>query len=197
MISIFDYGAGNLRSVLNAMQAIGVPSVLVSDAIGLRNASKIVLPGVGNFGQMMRSIDELNVRATLLDRISSGVPFLGICLGLQALFTASDEAPGFNGLGVLDGVITRFRSDVRAPHMGWNTLKVKRPSPVLANVRDGAWFYFAHSYYASVGETTAAVTTYSAECTAVLTHNNIYGVQFHPEKSGPAGLRILQNFANL
>ncbi|MBX5497297.1 MAG: imidazole glycerol phosphate synthase subunit HisH, partial [Bryobacteraceae bacterium] len=123
MIAIFDYGAGNLRSVQNTLAEIGAPYQIVDDAAGLRQASKIILPGVGHFGQMMRSLDAMRVRETLVDRIQAGVPFLGICLGLQALFTGSEEAPEQKGLGLFEGTVKRFPPTARVPHMGWNELK--------------------------------------------------------------------------
>src|SRR5271154_6724701 len=122
MIAIFDYGAGNLRSVQNTLDEIGATYELVRDAAGLESATKIVLPGVGHFGQMLRALDEMNVRNTLLNRLHTGVPFLGICLGLQGLFESSEEAPGERGLGVFPGQVKRFGNSARVPHMGWNQL---------------------------------------------------------------------------
>jgi len=131
VITIFDYGAGNLRSVENTLGELGCDYRLVRDAAGLEAAAKIVLPGVGHFGQMMRALDQLGVRATLMDRIAAGVPFLGICLGLQALYESSEEAPDVRGLGVFPGVVRRFPADARVPHMGWNQLEPRRESKLL------------------------------------------------------------------
>jgi imidazole glycerol phosphate synthase glutamine amidotransferase subunit len=194
MISVLDYGAGNLRSVENTLGAIGVEHELIRDAAGLRRASKIVLPGVGHFGQMMRALDDLDVRDTLIERIRAGVPFLGICLGLQALFEASEEAPEQRGLGLLEGTVRRFRDVERVPHMGWNSLDRRRESPLLEGTGERPFVYFANSYYAPVVEATSASCDYGSAFTAVIESGNISAVQFHPEKSGPIGLGIVRNF---
>lgn len=197
MIAILDYGAGNLRSVQNTLDAIGAQYTLVRDSAGLASASKIILPGVGHFGQLMRSLDDLGVRAALIDRISAGVPFLGICLGLQALFQRSSEAADVTGLGIFAGDIERFPEDARVPHMGWNTLDFTRQARLLNGIEPESHVYFAHSYYAPVCEGTAATTTYTLPYTSALEHGNIFGVQFHPEKSGPIGMKIVQNFIQI
>jgi len=197
MIAIFDYGAGNLRSVQNTLAEIGAMYEVVEDAEGLRRASKIILPGVGHFGQMMRAIDAMRVRGALLERIGAGVPFLGICLGLQALFRQSEEAPEVEGLGMFSETVMRFPIDARVPHMGWNDLRIIRESPLLRDIGRRPFVYFAHSFYAPAGEATAALCTYTVPYCAVLDAGNVFGVQFHPEKSGPLGLRIMKNFADL
>jgi glutamine amidotransferase len=197
MIAIFDYGAGNLRSVQNTLAEIGATYTLTRDSDGLRAASKIILPGVGHFGQMMRTLDSLGVRDTLLERIAAGVPFLGICLGLQALLTESEEAADTPGLGLYPGAVRRFPADARVPHMGWNQLESKAPSKLLANLPSEPYVYFAHSYYVPENGATAARCTYGVPYTAVLEDRNVFGVQFHPEKSGPIGLRIVRNFLEL
>jgi imidazole glycerol-phosphate synthase subunit HisH len=197
MIAIFDYGAGNLRSVENTLLEIGAEYKLVRDAEGVERASKIILPGVGHFGQMMRALDSLGVRAALAGRIAAGVPFLGICLGLQSLFERSEEAPDVRGFGIYEGVVQRFPADARVPHMGWNTLEPRAPSRLLWNVGSPAYVYFAHSYYAPLGPATVAACTYTLPYTAVLEKGNVFGVQFHPEKSGPLGISIVKNFVEL
>ena len=197
MIAILDYGAGNLRSVENTLGEIGAGYTLVRDAAGLRRATKIILPGVGHFGQMLRALDAMDVRATLKDRIAAGVPFLGICLGLQALFERSEEAPEIEGLALFDGVVKRFPADARVPHMGWNDLAAVKESRLLNGLGPRPFVYFAHSYYAPVIAATAATCTYALAYTAALEWDNIFGVQFHPEKSGPLGLRIVRNFVEL
>ena len=197
MITIFDYGAGNLRSVENTLAELGCDYKLVRDSAGLRAADKILLPGVGHFGQMMRALDELDVRAALVDRIRAGVPFLGICLGLQALFEASEEAPEARGLGLFPGTVRRFPADARVPHMGWNELEVKPGSRLVRDLPGRPFVYFAHSYYVPVDARAAATCTYAAPYTAALEAENIFGVQFHPEKSGPVGLKIVRNFVEM
>ncbi len=197
MIAIFDYGAGNLRSVENTLSEIGAGYRLVRDAEGLRSGSKIILPGVGHYGQMMRALDALDVRGALVERIRAGVPFLGICLGLQGLFESSDEAPEQRGLGIFPGAVKRFAADARVPHMGWNELEPRKPSRLLAKLPSPLYVYFAHSYYVPLNGAAAASCTYTLPYTAVLEQDNTFGVQFHPEKSGPVGLAIVRNFVEL
>ena len=197
MIAIFDYGAGNLRSVQNTLDEIGASYTLVRDAAGLRQAAKIILPGVGHFGQMMHALDALEVRAAFVERIRAGIPFLGICLGLQALFDSSEEAPETKGLAIFEGTVRRFPAGLRVPHMGWNQLESHAPSRLLAGLGERPYVYFAHSYYVPETPVTAAACNYSVPYTAVLDSGNIFGVQFHPEKSGPVGLQIVRNFVEL
>jgi imidazole glycerol phosphate synthase glutamine amidotransferase subunit len=194
VITVFDYGAGNLQSVQNTLGAIGAHYELVRDAAGLSRAEKIILPGVGHFGQMMRAIDELGVRETLVERIRSGVPFLGICLGLQGLFESSEEAPEERGLGIYPGEVRRFRGEARIPHMGWNQIQPRRATRLLRDAGEKPFVYFAHSYYCPVTPETAATCEYIVPYTAVLECANVCGVQFHPEKSGAIGLKIVRNF---
>jgi imidazole glycerol-phosphate synthase subunit HisH len=197
MITILDYGAGNIRSVQNTLGEIGAEYELACDASALSRASKVILPGVGHFGQMMRALDEMQVRDALLDRIRTGVPFLGICLGLQALFESSEEAPEERGLGLFKGQIQRFSADARVPHMGWNEIEPRNGAKLLRNLAPRPYLYFAHSYYAPLNDATAATCNYTVPYTAVLETKNIFGVQFHPEKSGPLGLQIVRNFVEL
>ena len=197
MIAIFDYGAGNLRSVENTLAEIGAEYALARDAAGLAGASKIILPGVGHFGQIMRSLDRMEVRGAFLERIGAGVPFLGICLGLQALFQESEEAPEVRGLGVFEGTVRRFPADARVPHMGWNEVETVRPARLLAGLAPRPYLYFAHSYYAPVVEATAGTCRYGVPYTALLESGNVFGVQFHPEKSGPLGLAIMRRFVEI
>ena len=198
MITILDYGAGNLRSVENALSEIGAEYELVRTPEALSHAASIILPGVGHFGQMLRALEHMAVRPVLLERMLAGVPFLGICLGLQALFEGSEEAPDLRGLGLFPGIIRRFAADARVPHMGWNELAGKPDSKLLRGLGSTPFVYFAHSYYAPLVPETEATCTYtSVAYTAILESDNIFGVQFHPEKSGPLGLKIVKNFVDL
>lgn len=197
MIAIFDYGAGNLRSVQNTLREIGASYTLVDDTDGLRQADKIILPGVGHFGQIMRELDAMDVREAFVERIRAGVPFLGICLGLHALFGSSEEAPVLEGFGLFPETVRRFPADARVPHMGWNVLEPVKDCRLLRGVQERPYVYFAHSYYAPVVGATGAAGDYHERFTALLEQDNIFGVQFHPEKSGPLGLKIVKNFVEL
>jgi glutamine amidotransferase len=197
VIAIFDYGAGNLRSVQNTLDEVGCEYSVVRDAAGVRAASKIVLPGVGHFGQMMRALDSLDVRGALIERIRAGVPFLGICLGMQALFESSEEAPDERGLAIYPGIVRRFSTAERVPQMGWNQLEIKPGSRLLSNLPPQPFVYFAHSYYVPEQTIAAATCTYGTRYTAALEAGQIFGVQFHPEKSAAIGLQIVRNFVSL
>jgi imidazole glycerol phosphate synthase glutamine amidotransferase subunit len=197
MTVIVDYGAGNLRSVQNTLDELGAEYVVTHEAAGIEPANKVILPGVGHFGQMMAALDRLELRQAILRKIESGVPFFGICVGLQALFEGSAESPGSPGLGVFQGAIQRFEGNARVPHMGWNSLEPLRPSRLLDGLPAETYAYFAHSYYAPLHDSTAATCTYIRPYSAILEYKNIYAVQFHPEKSGTAGLAIMRNFLNL
>ena len=197
MIAIFDYGAGNLRSVENTLDSIGANYEIVSDADGLRQADKIILPGVGHFGQLIRSLDSLGVRETFRERIAAGVPFLGICLGMQALFEGSEEAPELSGLGLYPGRVRRFAVGARVPHMGWNELELQGQPRLLRDVGARPYVYFAHSYYVPAevaGERAAAICEYGIRYAAAIESENVFGVQFHPEKSGDLGQQVVRNF---
>ena len=195
--TIVDYGAGNLRSVQNTLEELGLPFETTNSPAVVENAEKIILPGVGHFGQMLHAMDELLLRNVIIARIRAGVPFLGICIGLQCLFEESEEAPGINGLGIFPGVVKRFVGDARIPHMGWNSLDRVKPSKLLQGLDENAYTYFAHSYYAPVNHATAATCNYIHPYSAVIENENIYAVQFHPEKSGPVGLKVVSNFVEL
>jgi imidazole glycerol phosphate synthase glutamine amidotransferase subunit len=195
--TIVDYGAGNIRSVRNTLEELGVQYVVTNEPEAVRKAPKIILPGVGHFGQMMSAIDRLVLREVLIERIRAGVPFLGICIGLQCLFESSEEAPEAKGLGIFPGFIRRFVGKARIPHMGWNSLTNVRPSKLLAGLGNGPFTYFAHSYYAPLIDSTAATCTYIQPYSAVIERDNVHAVQFHPEKSGPVGLRVVSNFLEL
>jgi glutamine amidotransferase len=195
--TIVDYGAGNLRSVQNTLDELRAEYVISQAPQAVIAAQKIILPGVGHFGHMMRRLDQLGLRGPLLKCLGAGVPFLGICVGLQCLFEESEESPGARGLGIFSGSVKRFTGDARIPHMGWNSLSQTKSCQLLKGLDDGTYAYFAHSYYAPVISAAVATCTYMHPYTAILEQGNISAVQFHPEKSGPAGLRIMRNFLDL
>ena len=197
MTTVVDYGAGNLRSVCNTLEALGAPYEVTNQPEAVNRAQKIILPGVGHFGQMIRALDDLKLREPLLKRMRDGAPFLGICVGLQCLFEGSEESPGSRGLGIFPGTIRRFIGDARIPHMGWNSLEPLRPSRLLGGLGDEPFTYFAHSYYAPVIPETAATCTYIQPYSAILERDNVFAVQFHPEKSGTIGQGVVNNFLQL
>jgi len=197
VISIIDYGAGNLRSVQNTLSEIGAQYRLIDSAAEIKSAQKLVLPGVGHFGQMMRAIDAMRLREPILEYVRGGGPFFGICVGMQGLFEGSEEAEGVAGLGVIAGRLRRFGAEARVPHMGWNEIRPLAGSRLLANIGARPFVYFANSYYAPEAPETAATCEYATVFSAAVEHENVFGVQFHPEKSGPLGLKIMDNFAKL
>jgi imidazole glycerol-phosphate synthase subunit HisH len=194
VIALVDYRAGNLTSVKKALAAVGAEVFVPERALELQSASGIVVPGVGHFGAT-RALDRAWLDA-VADRTAQGRPLLGICLGLQWLFETSDEAPDLNGLGALAGRCVRLRPNdgIKIPHVGWNTLAIQRGSWIAAGVRNEAQVYFTHSYVAPVTHDTVAVAEHGDTFAAIVERGHIAGVQFHPEKSGDVGLRILRNF---
>lgn len=196
MIAVVDYNAGNLASVIKALAVVGADAVPTSDPETVRLARKIVLPGVGHF-QATTFLIEHGLAQVIEDRIAAGIPFLGICVGLQWLFRGSIEAPGVPGLAAFDAICERFGPGQKVPHVGWNSLAVREDSRLLRGISDGSFVYFTHSYRAPVIHGTVAVADYGSCFTAAAERANVMGVQFHPEKSGPAGLRILRNFVEL
>jgi imidazole glycerol phosphate synthase glutamine amidotransferase subunit len=197
-ITLVDYGAGNVPSVERALQRLGAESVRGATPECIGSARALVLPGVGHFEALVHALDDRKLRAPLLDALSRGVPFLGICLGLQALYLASDEAPELAGLRLLPARVRSLPATVKLPHMGWNRLLVKRKSRLLEGIDAGAYFYFAHTY-AVIGDGPEGVATcdYGTEFIAVLEKANVCAIQFHPEKSGEAGAQVLRNFLRL
>lgn len=197
-VTILDYGAGNVPSVERALQRLGAESLRTNSPEHIVNADVLLLPGVGHYAALVRALDEKKLRAPLVNAIQRGVPFLGICLGLQVLFKSSEEASQLQGLNLLPGVVSALPPSVKLPHMGWNQLKKNHETSLLAGIDAGAYFYFAHSYAAlDSNGVPAATCRHGAEFAAVIEQKNIHGVQFHPEKSGDAGERLLQNFLRL
>ncbi len=196
MISIVNYQASNLRSVKKALDFLGYESEITMDPEMVRRADKVLLPGVGHFAateQMTRS----GLRDAVAEIIRRGTPFLGICVGLQWMFAGSEEAAQARGLALFSGECRRFPAGVKVPHVGWNSLEITAPSRLLAGVQPGAFVYYTHSYRAPVCQSTVATTEYEGPFTAVVERENVCGVQFHPEKSGETGLKILKNFGDL
>jgi len=197
-ITILDYGAGNVPSVERALQRLGAESFRTDSPELISKAQALLLPGVGHYAALVRALDEKNLRAPLVDAIHRGVPFLGICLGLQVLFKSSEEAAQLHGLNLLPGIVSALPRNVKLPHMGWNQLEKNRDSSLLAGIDAAAYFYFAHSYAAlDSNDSTAAICSHGAEFSAVIEQKNIFAVQFHPEKSGDSGARVLRNFLGL
>lgn len=194
-VVILDYGAGNVSSVATALRRLGVEATTTNKAADLALANRLILPGVGHCAALIHALDAQGLRKPLMDAISHGVPFLGICLGLQALYEASDEAPELAGLGLFKGNVTHLPMNVKLPHMGWNQLRPTRASMLLRSIAPESYFYFAHTFAApAAGAESAAVCDHGREFVAVLEDKNIFGVQFHPEKSGAPGAKLLENF---
>lgn len=197
-VTIIDYGAGNLPSVERALQRLGAEPERTNSPDKIAKAEALLLPGVGHYAALVRALGEQNLREPLVGAIRRGVPFLGICLGLQVLFESSAESPELPGLNLLPGKVCALPSTVKLPHMGWNQIAPNCESRLLAGIGSSAYYYFAHSYAApdSNGSTTATCF-HGAPFAAVVESQNIYGVQFHPEKSGDSGSRLLQNFLRI
>ena len=197
-VTIIDYGAGNAPSVERALERLGADSERTNSPDKIANAEVLLLPGVGHYSALVRALDERSMRGSLVGAIRRGIPFLGICLGLQVLFESSAESPQLHGLNLLPGNVCALPSTVKLPHMGWNQILVNHESRLLAGIDCNAYFYFAHSFAApdSNGSTTA-ICFHGSPFAAVVEKQNIYGVQFHPEKSGDSGSRLLQNFLRI
>lgn len=196
MIAIIDYGAGNLASVVKAMQHLRAECIVTSSGEDVARAEKLIIPGVGNF-KATRPLAGGDLGAAIREAVALGKPLLGICLGLQWMFEGSEEAPDRSGLGVFCGTCGRFSNAVKSPHVGWNRIEVEPRSRLLQGIPSGAYVYFTHSYRAPVSADTVATCTYEQPFTAAAERGNLFGVQFHPEKSGAAGLKLLENFCAL
>lgn len=196
-VAIIDYGVGNLRSVEKAFAATGCNAVVTDDAAELRAAERLVLPGVGAFAACMRALTERSFDHLVLERVSQGTPLLGVCVGMQMLFEESAEFGSTRGLGLLPGSVRRFASDLVVPQVGWNQVGQRWAHPLFAGIPDQAFYYFVHSYYCEADDPAVVIgeTEYGGSYPSVVARGNVCGVQFHPEKSQAAGLRLLANFA--
>ena len=201
MVAIIDYNCGNLRSVENALERLGCQYVLTRDAATIKAADKVILPGVGAFGDAMEQLKKYELDKVIREVAAQGKPFLGICLGLQLLFEGSDESQGVEGLHILDGQVLRIPDapGLKIPHIGWNSLELANDGRLFQGIENGAYVYFVHSYYlkAANEQIVKATTEYSTHIHASVEQGNVFACQFHPEKSGAVGLSILKNFADL
>ena len=200
MIAIIDYDAGNLKSVEKALQYLGVEAKITSDAEEILRADKIILPGVGAFGDAMEKLNTRGLSEVIREAVRRKIPLLGICLGLQLLFEASEETPGVDGLSVLKGKIIRIpdKEGFKVPHIGWNSLKINQESKLFAGIPEDSYVYFVHSYYLAAEEPIVAATTdYVVDIHAAVEKEHVFACQFHPEKSGDIGLKLLKNFATM
>lgn len=199
MIAIIDYGMGNLRSVQKSLQYIGEDAIITSDAREIEKSSGIILPGVGAFPDAMEDLRETKLDEAFKRSVKSGKPALGICLGMQLLFSVGEEIKDCSGLDLLKGRVKKIYADVKIPHMGWNSLNIKKTCEILNGVDEESYVYFVHSFYTQVEniEDLNAVSYYGMEIPAVVSKNNLFGVQFHPEKSGDVGMQMLKNFSKL
>lgn len=201
MIAIIDYGAGNIQSVSKALKHIGCEAFITRDKEQILKADGAVLPGVGSFGDTMDTMNSYGIKDTVIEYTKSGKPFLGICLGLQLLFPASEESPEAKGLGIFDGTITKIPSGegLKIPHIGWNSLNIKKTDGLFKGIDKNPYVYFVHSYFlnASDKNIVSAQTQYGVTIDASIEQGNIFATQFHPEKSGETGLKILKNFADI
>jgi len=193
MIAIVDYKAANLASVQKAIAHLGLDSKITTDPAFVRGAERIILPGVGHFSTMQR-LQDSGLRDAISESIQKGIPFLGICVGMQWLFAGSTEAPETPGLGLFDGMCEHFPTAVKSPHVGWNDLQARGESKLLRDLPPEAFVYFTHSYRAPITAGVVATTDYGSPFAAAVERDNVFGVQFHPEKSGAPGLQILKNF---
>lgn len=201
MIAIIDYGAGNIQSVRKALTHIGCGAFVTRDENKIMQADGAVLPGVGSFGDTMCTMNKYGISDTVVKYTKSGKPFLGICLGLQLLFPGSEESPNVEGLNIFDGTITKIPSDggLKIPHIGWNSLDIKSESRLFKNIEQNSYVYFVHSYFLNAKDRSivSAQTEYGVKIDAAVEKGNIFATQFHPEKSGETGLKILKNFADI
>ena len=199
MISIIDYGMGNLRSVQKALEYIGESAIVTSDRDEIEKSSGIILPGVGAFPDAMKNLKSRGLDQALKQVVEQNKPVLGICLGMQLLFDESEEIELSSGLGLLKGTVKKLYGDIKIPHMGWNSLKIERNCAILDGIDEESYVYFVHSFYAELEnkENLNAASSYGVDVPAVVSSGNLFGTQFHPEKSGDVGIQMLKNFAQL
>ena len=202
MIAIIDYGVGNLFSLSSSFKAIGYDTVVTGDAAVIKQADKLILPGVGAFEDAMKKLKDSGLDTVIREEVASGKPLMGICLGMQMLFEKSYEYGVHEGLGLIKGEIIPMENtipnELKIPHIGWNALSIKKETPLFKYIQDGDFVYFVHSFYATgCADTIIAATDYGKEITAAVANKNLYGCQFHPEKSGDVGLRILKAFCEM
>ncbi len=201
MIAIIDYGAGNIQSVSKALAHIGCEAFITRDRDKILKADGAVLPGVGSFGDTMNTMNEYGIKDTVIEYTKSGKPFLGICLGLQLLFPKSEESPETKGLGIFDGSITKIPSGegLKIPHIGWNSLDIKKSDGLFKGIGKNPYVYFVHSFFLNASDKSivSAQTEYGVTIDAAVEKGNVFATQFHPEKSGETGLKILKNFADI
>ena len=195
MIAVVDYGAGNVTSVQRALERLGRECLVTGDPVAVASAERVVVPGVGHFGAT-RALDESGLRQAIGRSIAERTPVLGICLGMQWLFEASDEEPDLPGLGAFRGCCSAFPANAKSPQVGWDQLRIAAPSRLLRGLPTGTYAYFTHGYYAPLVGETVASCDHGAPHTAVVERGNLFGTQFHPEKSGEAGLAMLENFCS-
>ncbi|MBZ9687180.1 imidazole glycerol phosphate synthase subunit HisH [Clostridium estertheticum] len=199
MIVIVDYGVGNLKSVQNALNALNIKSIISSDKEEITNSRSIIVPGVGAFPDAMKNLRDMGLDVVIKKAAKEGKPILGICLGMQLFFEQGEEIEKCEGLGLLKGTIVKLEGSIKIPHMGWNDLFFETNSPLLEGVVENNYVYFVHSYYAQVGEKhiVNAYSMYEKKIPAIVSKGNIFGLQFHPEKSGEAGMKLLENFGGI
>jgi imidazole glycerol-phosphate synthase subunit HisH len=201
MIVICDFGMGNLRSIHKAIEHLGFEAELTGDPRRVAAADRLILPGDAHFGDAMRELNERGLTDAVRIFVATGRPMLGICVGMQLLMEFSEEAPGVAGLGLIPGTCRRFQTELKVPHMGWNTVRQAQPAPIFHDLPDESYFYFIHSYFIEPAPefagSAAGLTQYSVEFPSILWHENIHATQFHPEKSQQRGLQLLRNFAAL
>ena len=194
---IIDYNVGNLASVKQGFLRAGIETTISQDEVVIRNASSLILPGVGAFKESLDALKQSGLIPAILDHINANKPLIGICLGMQLLYEFSEEYGRHQGLGIFKGTIKKITGDVKIPHMGWNTLEILNDDPIVSNLKEASDVYFVHSYYADSSDGIIATTNYGVMIPAIIKKGNVYGTQFHPEKSGDIGIEILKGYKKI